>query len=844
MSRTRIDYGIDLGTTNSAIACMKNGVPTIIKSDDDQRDTTPSCISFTKAKRLHAGVKASNAIDKDAKDLLKKDSDPSDRNAFMEFKRTMGTDRVYASSHMGEDYTSEQLSAEVLKKLKSYVRDEEIVAAAITVPAMFSQQQIEATQRAAEMAGFQYCELLQEPIAASMAYGLDAGSRNGYWLVFDFGGGTFDAALMHVDEGIIKVVDTEGNNHLGGKTIDYALIDQIVIPHLRSEYNIEKHLEDPVKRQVLKDTLKRAAESAKIELSLKDSVDLYDEQLCDDDDGEEIILDLTISLDRYEEVVSPIFQEAIDLVQELLKRNTIAGSVLETLILVGGPTFSQTLRKMLQEQVSGKLDTSIDPMTCVANGAALFAGTREMPKNLQKRDSSVIQLMLKYPGTSVETEENLGIKLLPDETDGVIPDKLFVEVTRSDKGWASGRDDIDGGVCVIPIVLEDGRSNSFAIDLYDGSGSRCPCEPNSFNIIQGLKVSSATLPFNVGLEVFSTAKGRSCFACIKGLAKNESLPAKGTESLKTQKQIRPGDASDVIRIPIYEGATDADGTRAALNNHIHDFVITGADLPHLVPQDSDVTLEIKVDESRRITASAFFEHIDETIELSIPGNKNKKVETDWLERELQKARQTQAMLDEDQSESPEAETIRRKLDKIEEILTTSGADYDAKDGAVQPLREALIALDDLQDKQEFPQLAGELRDAMTRLEQGHQVYGDERTAEQVRKLNELAEIAIEQKNLSVMRGLEKEINALDFALASQDIGLWVSFIKGYDDEFNRHQWKDRTRARQLIDRAKQSLATNPSKKQLQQIVAELFSLLPAGTDTSLVDGRDVELLRK
>ena len=136
---------------------------------------------------------------------------------------------------MEKEYSSEELSAEVLKALKSYITDENIKSVVVTVPAKFTVNQKDATLRAAKLAGFEHCELLQEPIAASMAYGLDAKSKDGYWLVFDFGGGTFDAALLKVEEGIMKVIDTEGDNYFGGKNLDYAIVEEIMIPHIRKE---------------------------------------------------------------------------------------------------------------------------------------------------------------------------------------------------------------------------------------------------------------------------------------------------------------------------------------------------------------------------------------------------------------------------------------------------------------------------------------------------------------------------------------------------------------------------------------------------------------------------------
>src|SRR5690606_940787 len=154
-------------------------------------------------------------------------------NFFIEFKRTMGTDKKYFSSHMDRNFTSEELSAEVLKKLKSFITDEDLQSIVITVPAKFTINQKDATTRAAKLAGFKHVDLLHEPIAASMAYGLESKAKNGFWVVFDFGGGTFDVALIKVEDGIMQVVDTEGDNYLGGKNLDYVIVNEIIIPYLK-----------------------------------------------------------------------------------------------------------------------------------------------------------------------------------------------------------------------------------------------------------------------------------------------------------------------------------------------------------------------------------------------------------------------------------------------------------------------------------------------------------------------------------------------------------------------------------------------------------------------------------
>lgn len=346
MARIKIDYGIDLGTTNSAISRMENGEP-VIKKTDTQKDTMPSCIYINKKKAIQVGESAYNALKRDKYRAMRNWND-SNSNSFIEFKRTMGTDKKYYSSNLEKELSSEELSAEVLKKLKSFVTDENIASIVITVPAAFKNNQKEATRRAAKLAGFSHIELLQEPVAASMAYGLNTDKKNGYWLVFDFGGGTFDAALLKVEEGIMKVIDTEGDNYLGGKNLDYAIVDKIIIPYLQENYVIDSILADDRKKQILRNVMKIYAEEAKIQLSFNETHNILSD-LGDipgeDDEGEEFELDIDVTQDDMRKTLGPVFQKAIDISLNLLKRNNLNGNDLDSLILVGGPTYSPVFKR-------------------------------------------------------------------------------------------------------------------------------------------------------------------------------------------------------------------------------------------------------------------------------------------------------------------------------------------------------------------------------------------------------------------------------------------------------------------------------------------------------------------
>ena len=304
-----MDYGIDLGTTNSAICRIENGEPRIFKSDTS-KDTMPSCVSFTKKKGIRVGDGARNDLISAHRRATKTWSLDTN-NTYIEFKRTMGLDTKYPSLFMGTSYSSEELSSEVLKNLKSFVQDENVKSVVITVPAKFFVNQKDATMRAAKMAGFEHIELLQEPIAASMAYGISSNHKNGFWLVFDFGGGTFDAALLKVEDGIMQVFDTEGDNYLGGKNLDYAIVDKILIPYVEENFEVSDIMANENKRTILREALKDYAEDSKIRLSFTDKDDLTTNlgDLGEDDNGDELELDITLSREMIAPCLEPYFQK-------------------------------------------------------------------------------------------------------------------------------------------------------------------------------------------------------------------------------------------------------------------------------------------------------------------------------------------------------------------------------------------------------------------------------------------------------------------------------------------------------------------------------------------------------
>lgn len=816
MARNKIDYGIDLGTTNSAICRMEKGEPVVIKTDV-LKDTMPSCISVNKKGSIKAGDSAYNTMKQD-KRRATKSWHKGASNTYVEFKRTMATDTQYPCSNLHKSFSSEELSAEVLKALKSFVTDEKFSSVVITVPAKFTVNQKTATMEAAKMAGFKHCELLQEPIAASMAYGVSSEEKDGLWMVFDFGGGTFDAALLKVEDGIMQVFDTEGDNYLGGKNLDYAIVDNIIIPYLQENYAIDGYLQDEEKKEVLRDAMKTYAEDAKNQLSFKDHEDIISNlgDLGEDEDGEEIELDLTLSQAQVFDVMRPYFQKAVDICKNLIQRNNLNGSQITKLILVGGPTHSPLIRQMLREQVTPNVDTSIDPMTAVATGAALYASTMDAEVSDKEIKVGTVKLDVSYESTTVEMAEYVPVCL----AEGSILNRVFVEFVRGDKAWASGKVEINSKGDVVELNLLEGKANSFNISCYDDKGNILPCFPNEITIIQGSVVGAAPLPYNIAIARWDRNKKRSVIRMAKGLEKNKPLPATGViNDLKTTRQLRPGLSSDVLTVPIHQvdDFEEAEGKSASLYEHVADVVITGEDVDTLMPADSLVDVTLKVDSSEQMRLEVRFLATGFTVEKVLDTSKKHTMEdtNEQISKGFAEAESAMKTLSESGIDVNE---LQEELAAIR----TDNENTTEKKEVLNHLRELLRKIEKLDAGTEWERVEKELREEFDKLEKAQDDLGNERSAQLVDQLRTQTDNAIRSKNVQVGREVLKQVTRLFFELTI--LFQCMGFIRYCNERFASLHWKDSLRARQLVNRGMEQINNNPTTERLRSIAAELSEL--------------------
>lgn len=824
----KIKYGIDLGTTNSGIACIKNGESKIEKNAL-QKDTTPSCVMFTKKQGVRIGDQAYNQLSKDKLTALK-NLEKFESNTFVEFKRTMGSDKKYFSTFMDKEYSSEELSAEILKNLKSSTQ-EDFKSVVITIPAMFNDNQKAATQRAAELAGFSQVELLQEPIAAAMAYGLDEKVGDGQILIFDFGGGTFDVCLVKVEDGIMQVKDTEGDNWLGGKNLDNAIVDEIMIPYLKENYKIDSFLNDDKKNSLLRDALKVEGEKIKISLSFSDSYDVVSDigDYPEDDGGEEIELDFTVTKDDMERVLSPIFQKSIDITKEVLKRNNLDGKSIQSLILVGGPTFSPVLRNMLKDQIC-QADTSVDPMTVVARGAAIYASTFDVSAEIKDeiRDTSKVQLELSYESQSVDTEEMLVVKIDLDKTEGDIPSKIFVEVKRADGGWGSENKELDASGDIIDLQLIEGRANIYNIFLTDDKGSNIECEPSEITIMQGVKTGNATLPYNYGVELVGP-NGRGLFYLIPGLEKGQTMPATGEKpNLKTLIDLKPG-TDDEITISIYQGTKEAEGTRAINQLWVSTAILSGNDISKVLPKGSDVNLVLEIPKDGEYNLSIDIPYLNDTIEKPLVLAEQKGEDDKWFSDQFKNLDDEIFDFEKDVNSQNKSKLDKIKFDlaKAKQEFESRKTDYDTRMKVRDDIRKIFSQLDNLQDDNLLPSAIEKLNSAFDNLK--NEMVGSENESYKTafNSLKSRMEPVIASEDIGQINDLSEEISSLAFTIVDEKHGvkLYIGMLMNFNDDFESQPWSNRTKARSILNNALSNV-NNLTKDTAIGYLRQLYQLLP------------------
>jgi molecular chaperone DnaK len=737
----------------------------------------------------------------------------------------MGTPHEYEFVSSGQRKKPEDLSAEVLKELRASVEaktGEVIQSAVITVPAAFELHQCDATRRAAELAGFKGSPLLQEPVAAALAYGFQIDSEKAYWMVYDFGGGTFDAALIKAEEGMINVVHHGGDNFLGGSDIDWAIIEKIIIPQLSKNYDLPGFARGSSRWGMELKRIKHAVEAAKLELSTKEITTLSGGVAFEDCSGEMIECD-EISLNRNDlvRIAEPLISRSIEISQKVLKERNLGLQAVQRVIVVGGPTKAPYFREMLSAGLGIPIDFTQDPLTVVARGAAVFASTQKIDSKLQKKavvGEFQVQISDKYNPVGHEADPLIAGKVTsPNE----LSLKGFtIEFVNRDTKWRSGQIPLNSeGSFMANLLAEKGSRNTFHIELSNGQGTLQKVVPDHVVYTIGAVIEEQPLLKSIGLGKADNSVDWF-FQAGMGLPQKKRWP----DAHRITIALKAGQAGPLIKIPIVEGESE----HADRNRVVGFLAIDSSEVRRDLPVGSEVEITLKIDKSRTIILEAYFPLLDEEFskQLTIEKmNADPSEITKTLREELQRLNKLKEKAEEAGEDSivEELEQLESDKDRDEAVRAAKG-DAGAAEKAQARVLELQNKLDNVEKKLQWPTLVTEARELQENISKLADDHGNQSQKDNVEDWSEAIDVIVEKKQIDrLTRKLEEGHTIFGQILCSLP-SFWVGNFQRM--ERDRGNFSDTNAAERLFERGREYLQKN-NIEGLTDVVRKLWNLMPS-----------------
>lgn len=678
--------GIDLGTTNSVISTYDGANTRIRQSLRERNDVTPSAIFIGRRGNTIVGQGAYNQVGRFP-----------DKCA-TEFKREMGTSTPIELAGANRTFTPEECSAEILKTLFGYlpeeIRNSPDTGTVVTVPAAFNQIKKNATSQAAEMAGIGNFKLMQEPVAAVMSY-MRVRNTDGRFLVYDLGGGTFDAAIAESTGGRVSLLAHGGIEFCGGRDFDRLLRDNIVLAHLHKKYNLPDNLSaDPTFRKILR-PIELGCEAAKIGLSTEDEYaiivgDIDEDEPLLDLNGAEIYEDIPLHRDTFDRLIAEKINDTINRARETMEECGVNAQDLDCIVWVGGPTHYKPLRDKVSSElgIEGDLD-AVNPMTTVAEGASIFAESIDWSSEDRGRKStrgqiSDAELPFRFNYIARTSTDTAKIAV---QVDGNVSTGNTFEVVSLDNASISGRYPLKHATTV-DVFLPKPGDNTFKVTVYDAAGE--PIKQEEIVITKTAAILDAIpASHTIVLEVLDRLGGQPKPYHL--IEKGAPLPQEKRSVELIAGQTVIAGSSDSLKFILWEGDIKHP---IKDNRFIGCLEVTGRDFDDgIISEGSDIICNYEILDSGEIILEV------ETREISGIYKENfysrKKAERDYSADASQianEATQVRNRVDEiaNNIDDPRLEDARRKLE-LPSSLNSEESDTEK----VQEASEAILDANNL-----------------------------------------------------------------------------------------------------------------------------------------------------
>jgi len=819
--------GIDLGTTNSAI-CSYDGENLRIFKSPEQNDVTPSAIFIDKRGKKYFG--------KTAYENAAKNPD----NAATKFKRMMGTSTPIKLSAVDITMTPEECSAEILKLCFGYlpeeIRNNPDTGTVITVPAAFNQMQKDATMAAAEMAGIGKVALMQEPVAAVMSI-MKQRKSDGVFLVFDLGGGTLDIAIAESISGRVSLLAHGGVAMCGGADFDRLILDNVVKPWLFDNFKLPDDLTVNPKFKALLRLSLQAVERAKIELSSKEEAVITSPELnIADESGEDIYLDITITRSDLNGLIADKIDESINAARETLDKAGQSANDVGRIVFVGGPTHYKPLRDRVASELCIAASTEVNPMTAVAEGAAVFAESIDWGSQSRGRKSTrgaisaggKLDLAFNFIARTPDSRAKILVKL-----GGNVLAGAEFQVDSLDTGWSSGRIALKDGA-TIEVVLSKPGDNTFKVFVFDASGGPVSVGDSKI-VIARTAASIDAIPSSSSIGIEFTEKGQAKLAYL--VKEQDPLPAKGKLIFKAGESLR-AQSTNSLNFILREGEIE-DQVRE--NRAIGVFSIKGSDFAEgVISQGAELICNFEVQDSGHIVLNVSVPSIGGNFESHRSFYSRQESQIDFTDASKQIAEEVEIVRERidgvaDKVNDPKLDQALQKLDQASSVQSNESDPETAKQ-AMDNVQEAKKLLADVRKSNIKPIRQMDLDSCVDFFNKVVREQARPTEASSFDNLVRTAQRAIDsnsgdfENHLNELRGRNWQI------LWRQDFFVVDTFKRLSEEPW---QFADRRQHAELVAVGKEAIKADDFEK-LRHVVGQLYSFrISSGDDDDMLAAANI-----